>query len=56
MTKTEIIEILVEDYRGDRKELKKMKKDELKELLEEYEDDSSMFPNGRDFDAEGWDN
>ncbi|WP_187115110.1 hypothetical protein [Clostridium tyrobutyricum] len=54
MTKAEIIEILVDTYREDKDELKKMKKDELEEILEEYEDDSSMFPNGRDFDAEDW--
>lgn len=55
MTKAEIIDILVDYYREDRVELGKMKKDELEELLEEYGDDSSMFPNGRDFDAEDWD-
>ena len=41
MTKAEIIEILVDNYREDREE-----------LLEEYGDDSVMFSNGRDFDAE----
>lgn len=55
MTKAEIIEILVDNYREDKEEMKKMKKDELEELLEEYGDHSSLFPNGRDYDAEDWD-
>jgi hypothetical protein len=55
MTKAEIIEILVDNYREDGERLKRMKKEDLEELLEEYGDDSGMFPNGRDFDAENWD-
>ena len=30
-------------------------KDELEELLNEYSDDSNLYPNGRDYDAEAWD-
>ncbi|MGG7195407.1 hypothetical protein ACQPUI_01620 [Clostridium butyricum] len=55
MTKAEIIEILVDNYREDKQEMKKMKKDELENLLEEYGDDSTPFPNGRDYDSEDWD-
>lgn len=55
MRKAELIEILVDNFKEDMEKLKKMKKEELEELLEEYGDDSSMFPNGRDFDAEDWD-
>ena len=55
MTKSELIELLVSNYHEDKDELKKMKKDELEELLEEYTDDIDMFPNGRDYDAEDWD-
>ncbi len=52
MKKADIVEILVTDYREDRGEMKKMTKNELEELLNEYSDDCSMFPNGRDYDAE----
>lgn len=52
MRKDEIINILVSNYHEDVREMKKMKKAELEELLEEYGDDSDMFPNGRDFEAE----
>lgn len=54
MKKSELIELLLE-YGEDIKELKKMTKDELEELYEEYTDTSDMFPNGRDYDAEAWD-
>ena len=34
----------------------KMKKEELEELLEEYEDHSSMFPHGDEYDgSHEWD-
>lgn len=54
MRKSELIELLLE-YDEDIKELKKMTKDELEELYEEYTDTSVMFPNGRDYDAENYD-
>jgi hypothetical protein len=43
--KEEIIEILVDDYHEDLKELKNMKKDELMEMLENYRDTSDFHPN-----------
>lgn len=55
MKKKELIDYLVEEYDEDRKELKKMTKDELQEMLENYTDTSDLFPNGRDYDAEDWD-
>lgn len=33
-------------------ELKKKKVEELDELLDEFTDDSDLYPNGRDYDAE----
>ena len=33
-------------------ELSKMKKKELEELFEDYNCNSDMYPNGRDFEAE----
>lgn len=45
MKKEEIIEILVDDYHEDLKELKNMKKDELMEMLENYRDTSDFHPN-----------
>ena len=54
MRKSELIEILHENYRKDLDELKEMRKDELEELYEELSDDSVWFPNGRDYDSEEW--
>ena len=48
MRKFDLIEYLVKKYQRDYEELKDMSKEELEELL----DDSDLFPNGRDFDAE----
>lgn len=45
MKKREIIEVLVDNYHEDSKELKEMKKDELLEMLENYEDTSLLHPN-----------
>lgn len=44
MTKKELIEALVE-IGEDRDELKKMSKDELESMYEDYNDTSSMHPN-----------
>ena len=52
MRKFDLIEYLVKKYQRDYEELKDMSKEELEELLVELEDDSDLFPNGRDFDAE----
>ena len=52
MRKFDLIEYLVRKYQRDYEELKDMSKEELEELLVELEDDSDLFPNGRDFDAE----
>lgn len=54
MKKSELIEILLEDYNQDIKELKEMTKSELEELYENITDEETMFPNGRDYDAEEW--
>lgn len=51
MRKNELIEYLIENYTVDESELKKMSKDELEELLEEYEDHSSLFPNDDEYDG-----
>ncbi|MCD2347399.1 hypothetical protein [Clostridium guangxiense] len=53
MNRKDIIERLLE-LGEDKQELRKMKKDELEELLEEYTDESTMYPNGRDYDAEDY--
>ena len=45
MSKKELIEYLVENYHEEKTELEKMKKEDLKELFNEYEDTSSMHPN-----------
>ena len=56
MKKAELIEYLVETYHEDENMLKKMKKDELEELLENYEDHSDLFPNDDEFDgSHAWD-
>ena len=55
MTKVTIIDILVADYGQDESELKKMTKAEFKALLDDLTDESDMFPNGRDYDAENED-
>lgn len=52
MRKDELIDILVDNFRKDVGEMKKMKKADLEELLEECKDDGGMFPNDRDFEAE----
>lgn len=55
MTKEKMIEQLIE-WHQDEDELKKMSyadlKDLYKEMQEEFSNNSVMFPNGRDFDAE----
>lgn len=55
MTKKEMIEILVKIYHESEEEMKKLKKEDLKSLLEDFGDGSNMFPNGRDYDSENWD-
>ncbi len=55
MRKAELIDLLVSDYWQDESELKKMTKAELEELLDDLTDESDMFPNGRDYDAENED-
>lgn len=56
MKKQELIDYLVETYHEDKDELKKMKKEELEELLEEYEDHSGLFPNDDEYDgSHEWD-
>lgn len=52
MRKNELIKILVDNYFQDYDEVSSLTKEELEELLEELEDSSDMYPNGRDFDAE----
>lgn len=52
MGKDELIDILVSCYREDKADMKSLSKEELEELYEAYNDDSDMFPNGRDFEAE----
>ena len=53
MTKAEYIECLKEFHTGHSlSELKKLTKDELQELYEEFADNSLTHPNGRDEDAE----
>ena len=56
MKKQELIDYLVNTYHEDKNELKNMKKDELEEILENYEDHSDMFPNDDEFDgSHEWD-
>lgn len=45
MKKKDLIEILVNDYHEDENEMKKMKRNNLEELLDEYSDTSSFHPN-----------
>lgn len=54
MTREEMIDFLVETYNEDREELEEMDNISLEERFEEYEDDSTMYPNGRDYDSEDW--
>ena len=56
MKKQELIDYLVDTYQEDKNELKNMKKYELEEILENYEDHSDMFPNNDEFDgSHEWD-
>ena len=56
MKKQELIDYLVDTYHEDKNELKNTKKDELEEILENYEDHSDMFPNDDEFDgSHEWD-
>ena len=56
MKKQELIDYWVDTYHEDKNELKNMKKDELEEILENYEDHSDMFPNDDEFDgSHEWD-
>lgn len=56
MRKQELIEYLVNEYNEDKKELKNMTKQELEEILENYEDHGIMFPNNDEFDgSHEWD-
>ena len=53
MKKSELIVAIHEiDSSRDELELKKLSKEELEELYEDLTDDSDMYPNGRDYDAE----
>ncbi|MBQ7568666.1 hypothetical protein IJT17_07680 [bacterium] len=52
MTKKELIELLVSYYDCDEDELKEYSRADLQQLWDDYNDDSDMFPNGRDYDAE----
>ena len=52
MRKNELVKLLVDKYFQDYDEMVSSTKEELEELLEELEDSSDMYPNGRDFDAE----
>ena len=45
MKKRDIIEILVENHGQDEKELETMKKDDLVEMLDNYENTSLRHPN-----------
>lgn len=47
----EMIESLI-NMQFDKNALNSMDNDELKELYDEFSDDSILFPNGRDYDAE----
>lgn len=56
MRKAEKIEILLEHCHWfTEAELKKKSVAEIDELLDEFTDDSILYPNGRDYDAEGED-
>jgi hypothetical protein len=54
MTKDEMKKIMAEEFMQDKDELDKMNYDELnklfEELEEEFNDDSVIYPNGRDDD------
>ena len=53
MRKAEKIEILLQYSPWlDETELKQMTVSELDELIDDLNDDSDMYPNGRDYDAE----
>lgn len=52
MRKADLIDLLVSDYGQDEAELEIMTESELKELFDDLTDESDMFPNGRDYDAE----
>lgn len=54
MDREVLIDFLVENYNESREELEEMDNIGLEERLEEYEDDSTMYPNGRDYDSEDW--
>ena len=53
MTKSDIIDLLVGNHREDKSEMEKLKKADLVEKLKEYNDGADLFPDGRDYDAEG---
>jgi len=49
-SKEDLIKLLVEEYNEDMDELKSMDINELEERLAEFEDDSDLYPNGKDED------
>lgn len=51
-TKSEIIKELCDGFDYSLNTLRKMSLFELQELYDELHDDSLLFPNGRDYDAE----
>lgn len=51
MNKVDYIDRLI-NYGENRAELNRLDIEDLKEKLAEYEDESNLFPNGRDSDAE----
>lgn len=56
MKKQELIEYLVETYDEDESELKAMRKEELEDKLDNYENHSDLFPNDDEFDgSHEWD-
>lgn len=55
MGEKEIINLLVNRYHEDEEELKTLSLGELKEILNELEDHSDLYPNGdEDDDSRSW--
>ena len=56
MTKTELKQYLIETYHVDSEELKDCSKEELLDMLHEFEDHSDLFPNDDEYDgSHDWD-
>lgn len=48
----EMIQCLIDTWNHEKEDLMEMSDSELEQLINDYNDDSDMFPNGRDEDAE----